>query len=271
VTRTRTVAEAAARLLGTRVLSSTALAGGQMESVLALDLGDGRRVVAKGGPAPRVEAAMLAALSAAGAPTPAVVAVDDDVLVLEPLPALGTLSDAWEHLGAVLAGLHGASGAHYGWDTDYAFGPLAIPNAPSGDWPAFWAERRLTVHMHRLPRDLARRVDALAADLPNRLPRRPRPALLHGDLWGGNVLVDGGRVTGLIDPAASFGHAEVDLAMLSLFDAPGAAFAAAYGPLEPGAEARRPIYALWHAIVHVALFGEAYRPLVARLLRASGV
>jgi fructosamine-3-kinase len=256
--------------LGGELASAEPLSGGEMEQVLALSLRDGRTAVVKSGPAPRVEAAMLRAIAATGAPTPEVLAADDDLLVLSRLPAGGTLASAWPDLGAVLARLHAGTGARYGWPDPYAFGPLAIPNAPVADWPSFWAERRLLVHVDRLPPDLARRVASLAADLPNRLPALPRPALLHGDLWGGNVVVDARRVSGLVDPAAYHGHAEVDLAMLSLFDGPTGAFYDAYGPLEVGADARRPIYALWPGVVHVALFGESYRPLVERLLRAAG-
>jgi fructosamine-3-kinase len=117
---------------------------------------------------------------------------------------------------------------------------------------------------------LARRVEALAADLHNRLPARPAPALLHGDLWGGNILAAGDRVSGLIDPACYYGHAEVDLAMLGLFDQPGAAFTEAYGAPEPGHDERSAIYRLWPALVHLRLFGPGYRPMVDRLLDAIG-
>ena len=130
------------------------------------------------------------------------------------------------------------------------------------DWAYFWAERRLRVHLSHLPSALARRVEALAADLPNRLPARPTPALLHGDLWSGNILVTGDRVSGLIDPACYHGHTEVDLAMLGY---------EAYGLLDPGHDERTAIYRLWPALVHLRLFGAGYRPMVERLLQATGV
>jgi hypothetical protein len=60
-----------------------------MERTLALSLADGRTVVAKGGPAPRTEAAMLVALRDADVPAPEVVAVDDCVLVLPYVPSDG--------------------------------------------------------------------------------------------------------------------------------------------------------------------------------------
>ena len=146
---------------------------------------------------------------------------------------------------------------------------MALPNEATDDWPGFWAERRLLAHADRLPAAVARRVAGLAFDLSGRLPARPRPSLLHGDLWGGNVLVDGDRVSALIDPACYFGHGEVDLAMLTLFDRPDARFFGAY-PTEADWRERRPVYQLWPAIVHLLLFGDAYRAMVERLLREAG-
>ena len=61
----------------------------------------------------------------------------------------------------MLARLHATSGARYGWPTDYAFGPVAIANGWTEDWPCFWAERRLLVHLTHLPSALARRVERL--------------------------------------------------------------------------------------------------------------
>ena len=269
------IARAVATLLNAEVVAAEALGGGCLEQVTRVTLADGRRTVAKGGPAPRVEADMLRALSAAGVPTPAVLAVDEAVLVMSERPNSGSLGDAWGDLGQVLATLHAclapageADPGPYGWDDDYAYGPIALPNERHAHWPAFWAERRLLPHLGRLPPALARRVEALADDLPNRLPDRPQASLLHGDMWSGNVLVEADRVSALIDPACYYGHAEVDLAMLTLFGSPDQRFWAAY-PREPGWRERQPIYQLWPGIVHLVLFGSGYRPLVEGLLEAA--
>jgi fructosamine-3-kinase len=258
-------------LLGGELKVVHAVAGGDLSAVFAIELVDGRRAIVKGGPAPGIEAGMLAAIREAGAPAPAVLAADAAVLVIERLPCRGRPADAWSALGEALARLHRATGTRYGWYASYAFGAVAIENAWCDDWPQFWAERRLLNQLPALPGDLARRVERLASDLPNRLPARPACSLLHGDLWGGNVLVDGGRISGLIDPASYYGDREVDLAMLGLFDRPAREFYAACGELAPGRENRRPVYQLWPAIVHLRLFGSGYRPLVERLLLAAGV
>ena len=272
------LAEQAARLLGTELAHETPIAGGDLSAVVAVELRDGRSVVAKGGPSPPAEAEMLEAIRATGAAAPAVLAFDESVLVLERL-ATGTPEDASAELGAMLANLHAVRSdqAHrsgrprYGWHCDYAFGAVRIDNTRTGNWPAFWGERRLANQTSHLAADLAARIETLAADLANRLPAQPGASLLHGDLWSGNILVAEGRVTGLIDPACYYGDREVDLAMLSLFGAPNAALFASYGPLDTGYQQRLPIYQLWPALVHLRLFGQGYRPLVDRLLTASGV
>ncbi len=73
-------------------------------------------------------------------------------------------------------------------------------------------------------------------------------------MWSGNVLVDGERVTALINPACYYGNAEVDLAMLTLFGRPDPHFFVSY-PLAADWRERQAIYQLWPAIVHLVLFG----------------
>ena len=266
------IAAEAARLLRAALADWRAVSGGDLSVVVWLRLASGGTAIAKAGPDPRAEAAMLAAIRAAGVPAPQVLAVSGRVLVLEELPDRGGLDDAgWQELGAALRRLHGAEGERYGWPADYAFGTVAIRNAPGEDWPAFWAERRLLSELGSMPAGFARRLAALARDLPNRLPARPAPSLLHGDLWAGNLLAADGRLTGLIDPACYYGHGEVDLAMLHLFGSPAAGFAEGYGPLPPGAAERRAIYQLWPAIVHLRLFGAGYAGMLDRLLARVGV
>lgn len=256
-------------LLGTAVRAFRQLSGGDLSTVTLLELVDGRWVIAKLGGMASVEAGMLCAIAATGAPAPAVLGVEGDLLLLERLESQGGPSGAWQSLADGLALLHAAQGRDYGWDEDYAFGRVAIANGRTGDWAAFWADNRLRCHLPHVDPALARRLGALADHCGMLLPRDPPPALLHGDLWGGNILVADGRVTGLIDPACYHGDREVDAAMLTMFDHLTPAFAERLA-LAPGWQSRQPLYRLWPLLVHLRLFGAAYRTRIEADLRTLG-
>lgn len=260
-----------AELTGVAESQLERLAGGDLSQVLLLRRPDGRCTVAKGGSAVATEAAMLRALAGVGVPTPVVEGEHDGVLLLEHVPNDGVFSpNAWADIGVALRRLHARTGERYGWPVDYRIGTVALDNRQTSDWPAFWAEQRLVATASILDRPVRERVERLASRLPALLPRSPPPAFLHGDLWSGNILVSDNRLAALIDPACYHGHAEVDLAMLTLFDTPGDSFWEAYGPLEPGWEERRAVYQLFPALLHMRLFGDGYAGMVDRLLDRIG-
>lgn len=247
------------------------LSGGDLSEALLIRRPDGRASVAKRDPAAGAEAAMLRAIAAAGVPAPLVEGEHDGVLLLEHIPNDRIFSPAaWADIGASLRRLHGREGGQYGWPVDYQIGTVALDNRERRDWPGFWAEQRLVATAAVLDRPWRERVGALAKRAGEIGPAEPRPALLHGDLWTGNILVAGGRLAALIDPACYHGDAEVDLAMLALFDTPGPTFWEAYGALEPGWEERRALYQLFPALLHLRLFGDGYAGMVDRLLTRLG-
>lgn len=248
------------------------LAGGDLSEVLLLRRPDGRRTVAKGGPATGTEAAMLRFLAGAGVAVPMVEGEHDGVLLLEYVEADAVFSPlAWADIGAAVRRLHDHVGSDYGWPVDYRLGTVALDNRQSRDWPAFWGQQRLVATAHILDRPTRERVERLAARLSDYLPVSPPASLLHGDLWTGNILVAEGRLAGLVDPACYYGHAEADLAMLTLFGTPPPEFWDAYGTLAPDWKVRRLIYQIFPALVHLRLFGASYAGMVDRLLDALGV
>lgn len=247
------------------------LAGGDLSEVLLLRRADGRCTVAKGGPQIGTEAAMLRALSGAGIPVPMVEGEHEGVLLLEHIDNDGLFSaKAWFEIGSAIRCLHSHTGESFGWPVDYRLGSVELDNRQTGDWPAFWIEQRLVAAASVLDRPWRERIDRLAGRLSDILPRTPAPSLLHGDLWAGNILVAGGKLASLIDPACYHGHSEVDLAMLTLFGSPPPEFWEAYGQPESGADERRAAYQLFPAIVHLRLFGRTYAAMVERLLNRLG-
>lgn len=233
------------------------------------------------------EADGLAALAAGGVRTPAVLGCGETAgrgwLLLEYLPLRGLSSTGSARLGETLAALHGAPGEQFGWHRDNFIGGTAQPNGVSDDWVAFYRERRLAPQLRlAATRGAPRALAGRGARLLERLPAlfsgyRPHPALLHGDLWGGNAaaLPDGTPV--LFDPAVYRGDREADLAMSELFGGFPPAFYAAYDaalPRDTGYTARRDLYHLYHLLNHHNLFGGGYgRQALAcceRLLAALG-
>lgn len=200
---------------------------------------------------------------------PVVEGEHDGVLLLEHIPNDGVFSPtAWTDIGEAVRRLHRRTGESYGWPVDYRLGTVELDNRSAGDWPRFWADQRLVSTASMLDRPWRKRVERVAKRLPELLPAAPEPSLLHGDLWSGNILVAGGRLAAVVDPACYYGHGEVDLAMLCLFGTPPPEFWNDYGALEAGWEERRAVYQLFPALVHLRLFGATYAGMVERLLQS---
>jgi len=256
------------------VVSVTSMAGGDLSEVSLVTFEDGRTAVVKRGEAEQIgrEALLLRHIRAmSAAPVPGVLATADRLLLIEALPNDNRIATAWRSVGIGLKTLHIPSEPRYGFRFDYMLGPIAQPNGFSNDWVEFWRDRRLLPLAKPLPAATRKRVEALAARLGEFIPAAPRPALLHGDCWPGNLLVADGLLTGFIDPACYYGDVEVDLAMLTLFASPGAEFWEAYGPRDAGWPERDAVYQLWPLLVHLRLFGSSYMPQIEARLTRLGV
>jgi len=178
-------------------------------------------------------------------------------------------------LGEGLARQHRVAGPHFGWHRDNALGSSPQPNAPAENWSAFFGEQRIGFQLalarrQGLPRRLLSRGAALLAALPELLAdRRPAPALLHGDLWGGNRAADADGGAVVFDPAVHYGDPECDLAMTRLFGSFDPAFYEAYDavlPPAPGRAGRLPVYQLYHVLNHANLFGGGYVSQAERII-----
>ena len=242
---------------------------------------------AAGLPMFEAEAAGLAELAATATvrvprPIGCGVAGGQAYLVLEYLPLGRCDPAAMERLGRQLADLHDRPQPHFGWHRDNTIGSTLQPNGPLADWIAFWRERRLGFQLelaatngHR--GDLQRQGERLLAHLGELFAGyRPRPALLHGDLWSGNIARTTNGEPVMFDPAVYYGDREADLAMTELFGGFSERFYAAYREVSPpdaGYPLRRTLYNLYHILNHLNLFGGGYRAqaegMIAELLAES--
>ena len=174
---------------------------------------------------------------------------------------------------------------------------VTAPALPRRTWGEFYADDRLLPYLPAARANgsigtqgaaviekLAERLRSGAFDAPQPALVHTDAALLHGDLWSGNVFwasarsarqaavmptawgpeppADPDPVAVLIDPASHGGHAESDLAQLTVFGAPFAErIYAAYheaSPLADGWRERIGLHRLHILIVHAALFGGSY-------------
>lgn len=198
-------------------------------------------------------------------------------LVLEYIPLARTSETAMESLGRELALMHRTPRPYFGWHRDNTIGSTVQINERSEDWTTFWRDDRLGFQLGLAARNgyggslqkkgerLLIRIDALLRD------HGPSPALLHGDLWSGNVACDGRDRAVVFDPAVYYGDRETDLAMTELFGGFSARFYSAYEeayPLESGYRMRRTLYNLYHILNHLNLFGRGYLSQAERMIDA---
>lgn len=227
----------------------------------------------------RAEADGLAALAAVSAvAVPAVRALVDDeesgrtLLAMDWLDLRPPDAGFGACFGAALGALHAAAPAvpGYGWHRGNWLGATAQDNqplAPDAAWADFFNQRRLAPLAARLAEAGASAAlpDAVYAVM-ERWPvllhgHRPKPSLIHGDLWSGNWGMLAGGAPVIYDPAVSRSDAEAELAMMELFGSPPAGFWPAYreaAGLDAGYPRRRAVFQLYHLLNHALLFGGGY-------------
>jgi fructosamine-3-kinase len=194
-------------------------------------------------------------------------------IILEWLEMTSGNHKSWQEMGRKLAAMHKTtSDEGFGWDMNNTIGSTPQINNFCDSWIEFYTQYRLSYQFQ-----LAKRrggsfplADKLLAAIPELLADyQIQPALVHGDLWGGNAgfTVEGEPV--IFDPATYFGDREVDIAMTELFGGFPPAFYQGYEevfPLDPGYETRKTLYNLYHVLNHFNLFGGGYSSQANRMI-----
>ncbi|MCS6967273.1 MAG: fructosamine kinase family protein [Cytophagales bacterium] len=196
-------------------------------------------------------------------------------LLLEYFEPIPPQRNYWEQLGQGLAALHSHRQQMFGLDFNNYIGSLPQNNEWIDDGINFFIEKRLRVqaglayYNQLIDEPFLKRLDKLYQKLPDLIPKESA-SLLHGDLWGGNVIVGHQGEPCLIDPAVYFGFREAEMAQTQLFGGFHQRFYQAYReamPLESGFQERVPIYNLYPLLVHLNLFGLAYLSAIEQTLK----
>lgn len=272
--------------LGHPVKSMHALSGGCIGEVYRVLLSDGSEVVVKldqsATPRLDIEGYMLEYLAAHSTlPVPHVIHSSPELLTMRFIEGDSHFTaEAERHAADLLTELHGVTQDQFGMDRATLIGPLHQPNPWTDSWIDFFREHRLLEmarHAQRegsMGKNTLRRIERFADNLDKWLLEPERASLIHGDIWSTNVLASSNRITGFIDPAIYYGHAEIELAYITLFSTFSQPFFEHYHalrPIEPGFfELRRDIYTLYPLLVHVRLFGGGYLNSVEATLTKHG-
>ena len=201
-------------------------------------------------------------------------------LVMEYLKLGPGSRDSARVAGRQLAALHRNSATAFGWTRDNTIGATPQINAWTRNWGEFWQRYRLGYQLELAARrgfrgKLQSLGERLLARVPELLAHEPPTALIHGDLWGGNMAYSASGRPVIYDPAPYFGDREAEIAMTELFGGFGGDFYSAYKeawPLDPGYATRKTLYNLYHILNHLNLFGAGYasqaESMMQRLLAA---
>ncbi len=281
------IAARISQALGSEVRRISPLAGSYGLSLDVVELADGRKLVAKHGRGPRpdhleIEGFMLRRLEGE-IPVPHVHLSEPDLLVMDYIAGSGGGGTSVErHMAELLVPMHRKRQPFFGLERDTTIGPLPQPNPRTESWIDFFREHRL-MFMARLAHEraglssgLLKRIECFCEHLDEFIEEPAHPALVHGDIWGGNVIVSGGRVAAFIDPAIYYGHYEYDLAFMTMFGTAGRAFFETYAALMPDfdlegfMEVRRDVYLIYPHLTHVLICGLSYASGIDSRLRRFG-
>ncbi|MCR5161233.1 MAG: fructosamine kinase family protein [Lachnospiraceae bacterium] len=262
--------------------------GGDINDACAVTLDDGTVIFMKTNTSSaisnfRAEAAGLDCIRGTGTiRCPQVLAAGTDhgsaFLLMEFIAGAPRIRDYWETFAAELAAMHKAKTAEkdalFGFGSDNYIGSSVQINARRGTWTDFFRDCRLGPQfrsaMEYFDGEDRKRITRLLSNLDKYLTEPERPALLHGDLWSGNVITGPDGKAWLIDPAVYYGHPEADIAMTELFGGFPSVFYQAYrsaAGLSPDYPERRDLYNLYQLLNHLNLFGSMYLSSVRSILR----
>ncbi len=225
-----------------------------------------------------LEAWMLAQLKEkSDLPVPEVYYSNPHIIIMQFISPHHSLSAKGQrHAAEALAMLHQIHSPLYGLERDTMIGALEQPNKQDENWVDFFAEQRL-LHMAekaldegKIDQDTMRKTERLAGKLGTYITDPQPPSLIHGDVWGGNIITGNDRVAAFIDPAIYYADPEIELAFIRLLNTFDEGFFARYNEINPIREGfleeRVYLYCLYPLLVHTRMFGPSYAHKAKKIL-----
>ena len=273
--------------LGSKIKSFSSLSGGCISDAYKVTTNNGSNFFLKFNPSASndmfiKEANGLKELAKANAiRIPEVLRFDEDYILLEYIPTGSRKKNFFEEFGKSFAEMHKFTSDSFGFYEDNYIGSNPQKNIPNEiektSWANFYFNKRILYQFQLAEKlgnstpELRKGISKLESKIEEIIgDSNEKPSLLHGDLWGGNYMVDENGNAVLIDPAVYYGHREADLGMTKLFGGFSSEFYRSYNetfPLEDGHEYRENIYKLYHVLNHLNLFGGGYYSQALSLIK----
>ncbi|MFM6947903.1 MAG: fructosamine kinase family protein [Aquirufa sp.] len=200
---------------------------------------------------------------------------EKEYLMMECIPSIPKVENYWADFGEKLAALHHSSHPNgHGLDYNNFIGATIQINDWNPNGVAFFLENRLqkqvekAVYDRKIDKSLVDKFEQIFQKIPTIIPNE-KSALIHGDLWSGNAMVNQLGLVTLVDPSCYYGLREAELAFTTMFGGFEKQFYEAYHTnfkIEKGFHERIPLYNLYPLMVHVNSFGEGYLDTVKKIL-----
>ncbi len=191
-------------------------------------------------------------------------------LLLEHKESAPMHPDFWKIFGEKLAKLHQVSADEFGLEKNNYIGSLPQYNENKSSASEFYIEMRLKPQL-KISEEKGFKLGIPSSffdNIKNAIPDE-RPSLVHGDLWNGNFIINSEGEPCLIDPATAFAPREMDIGMMHLFGGFNEELFNRYHevfPLAKGWEDRIPLWELYYLLVHLNIFGGAYKSQVTSII-----
>ena len=166
-----------------------------------------------------------------------------------------------------LAKIHQQKNDLFGFEFDPPIGGLKQPSAFENSWVDFFGNKRLRMifdlinSTNPMPKKINKGIENIIKNLKNIIPNNPKPSLIHGDLWDGNILFHNGKLVGLIDPGIYYAHNEMELAYLNWFKYINKIFFEYYSEfikIDKSYYEYEEVYQLYYSLLNVHLWSREY-------------
>ncbi|MDC0060479.1 fructosamine kinase family protein [Pelagibacteraceae bacterium] len=178
--------------------------------------------------------------------------------------------------------IHNVSNNLYGLEFNTQIGALEQSNEFENSWTNFYSNKRLSPifelanNRENMGDFINEKINYILKNIKNFIPKNPKPQLLHGDLWEGNIIFNNKKFVGFIDPGSFYGHNEMEVAYLRWFNPQfiDTNFIKKYNyyiKIDKYYLDYEPIYQLYYALCNVALWDKSFIQEVEKLLIKSKI